>query len=118
MRILKKCKKEEIKMDDYFEDYDDGFDGDDFGDDGHEFMDDDSIEDALDDDFGSEDSLDDDSGIEDEPTGDDICEDEFTANEAAMFEVAMGFAYEEGLEEGKRRKLQRELDKDDDDSHL
>ena len=92
----------------YFDDYDDTFDGDDFGDDGEDFMDHDSVEDSPDDDMG----------IEDEPAGDDMCEDEFTANEALMFGVAMGFAYEEGLEEAERRKLQREFDKENDEKQF
>jgi hypothetical protein len=87
--------------DDFFDD-----NSDDFYDD---FIDDDAFEDAFDDDFGPDDSLDNDSGIEDEQS-DDICEDEFTANEATMFGVGMGFAYEEGLEEAERRKLERNMD--------
>ena len=87
-------------MDDYY---------DDFGDD---FMDDDSMEDSFDDDFGSEDSLDD-GGIEDEPT-DDVCDNEFTMKDAVILGSAMGWAYEEG----KRRKLEKEMndktDKKDD----
>lgn len=84
-------------MNDDFDDFDEG-----------DFMDD-SFEDSFDD-VEPEDVANDDSGIEGEQF-DEICEDEFTANEALMFGVAMGFAYEEGLEERKRRKLQRELDK-------
>ena len=104
-------------MDDYFEDYDDGFDGDDFGDDGEDFMDDDSFEDSFDDNFEPEDLSNDDTGIEDEQS-DEICEDEFTANEALMFGVGMGFAYEEGLENGRSKRLQREFDKENDDKSL
>ena len=90
-------------MNDYFDDFDDG-----------DFMGDDSMEDSFDDDFSSEDSLDDDSGIEDEPTGDDECDDEFTVEDAVMTGIAFGWGYEEG----KRRKLQRELDKKNGDKSL
>ena len=96
-------------MDD-FDDFDDDF-GDDFGDDGPDFMNDDSIEDAFDDDFGPEDSFDNDSGIEDEQA-DDVCEDEFTSKEAVIFGMAMNFAYEEGLEEAERRRLEKKMDDD------
>ena len=99
-------------MTDYFDDYDDTFDGDDFGDDGEDFMDD-SFEDTFDENFEPEDLTDDSTEIEDDQS-DGICEDEFTANEALIFGVGMGFAYEEGLIEAKRRKLQRELDKEND----
>ena len=92
-----------------FDDFDDDF-GDDFSDNGNDFMDD------SDDDFGSEDSLDDDSEIENEPTGDDICDDEITVEDAVFIGgTMMGWAYEEGVEEGKRRKLEREFNKNDDD---
>ncbi|HUT62941.1 MAG TPA: hypothetical protein VMZ04_03185, partial [Anaerolineae bacterium] len=78
-----------------FDDYDDSFDGDDFDDFGDDFMDD-SFEDSFDGDSEPEDLADDGTEIENEQS-DEICEDEFTANEALMFGVAMGFAYEEGL---------------------
>ena len=72
-----------------------------------DFYDDDFMEDSFfGDNFEPEDVDKDDSGIPDEQS-DDICEDEFSTNEALMFGVAMGFAYEEGLEEGKRRKLEK-----------
>ena len=82
-------------------------DGDDF------FSDDDSFEDGFEDDFGAEDSLDNDTGIENEAT-DDLCEDEFTTKEAVIFGIAMNFAYEEGLEEAERRKLEKKMDDDQD----
>lgn len=81
---------------------------DDFFDDG------DSFEDSFDEDFEAENSLDDDSGIEGETTGDDIHDDEFTAQDAFFLGSAMGWAYEEGLEERKRRKLEKEMDSEKD----
>jgi hypothetical protein len=95
-------------MDDFYDDFDDDFyDGDD------------SMEDSSDEDFGPEDSLDNDIGIEDEPAGDDQCDDEFTTKEAVIFGMAMNFAYEEGLEEAERRRLEKKMDDDQDqlDNH-
>jgi len=85
---------------DFDDSFEDGFD------DG-EFMDD------SDGDFGSEDSFDEDSEIKNEPTGDDICEDEFTVEDAVMTGIAFGWGYEEG----KRRKLERKMDDDQDQSN-
>jgi hypothetical protein len=83
-------------MDDFYDDFDDDFeDGDD------------SMEDSSYDDFGPEDSL------EDEST-DDLCDDEFTSKEAVIFGMAMNFAYEEGLEEAERRRLEKKMDDDRD----
>ena len=96
-------------MDDFFDDFDDDF-SDDFDENG--YMDDDSFEDSFED-FEAEDSLDDDSGIENESNGDDLCDDEFTAKDAVTLGVTMGFAYEEGLVEGKRRKLLKKNEKDE-----
>ena len=87
-------------MDDFHDDFSDVFD------------DGDSMEDSFDDDFGSEDSIDDDIGIEDEPTEDDMHDDEFTMKDAVILGSAMGFAYEEGLEEAERRKLEKKMDDD------
>ena len=93
------------------DDFSDDF-GDDFNGNG-DFMDDSGG------DFGPEDSLDDDSGIEDDLTGDDIHDDEFTMKDAVILGSAMGWAFDEGLEEGKRRKFEKEMndktDKKDDD---
>ncbi|TFG90778.1 MAG: hypothetical protein E4H16_01140 [Candidatus Atribacteria bacterium] len=88
--------------DDFFDDFED-----DFGDDGDSFSDD------PDDGFEMDDSLDDDTGIEDKFT-DDLCDDEFTSKEAVIFGMAMNFAYEEGLEEAERRKLEKKMDDDRD----
>ena len=93
--------------DDFFDDFED-----DFGDDGDSFSDD------PDGGFEMDDSLDDDTGIEDKST-DDLCDDEFTSKEAVIFGMAMNFAYEEGLEEAERRKLEKKMDDDQDqlDNH-
>ena len=88
--------------DDFFDDFED-----DFGDDGDSFSDD------PDGGFEMDDSLDDDTGIEDKST-DDLCDDEFTSKEAVIFGMAMNFAYEEGLEEAERRKLEKKMDDDQD----
>jgi hypothetical protein len=83
-------------MDDFYDDFDDEFeDGD--------FMDD------SDGDFETDDPFDEDSGIEEEPT-DAICDDEFTTKDAVILGSAMGWAYEEGLEEAERRKLEKKMD--------
>ena len=68
--------------------------------------------DDSDDDFEMDDPLDEDSEIEEETTGDDIRDDEFTMKEAVILGSVMGWAYEEGLEEGKRRKLEKKMDDD------
>ena len=91
-------------MEDFFDNFDDG-----------EFMDDDSMEDSFDDDFGSEDSLDHSPEIEDEST-DDVCDDEFTMKGAVILGSAMGWAYEEGLEEAERRKLEKKMNKEGKDN--
>ena len=90
-------------MDNFYDDFDDDF-----------YEGDDSMEDSSDEDFGPEDSLDNDIGIEDEPMGDDQCDDEFTTKDAIFFGGAMGFAYEEGLEEAERRKLEKKMQDDRD----
>jgi len=93
-------------MDDFYDDFEDGFDDDDFMDD-------------SDGDFEAEDSLDDDGGIEEGPIGNDMHDDEFTLKDGVILGSAMGWAYEDGLEEAKRRKLEKEMndktDKKEDD---
>ena len=88
-------------MDDYYED---------FGDDG-DFFDDSEGN------FEMDDPFDEDSGIEDAPR-DNECDDDFTMEDAMMTSIAFGWGYEEGLEEGKRRKLEKKMndktDKKDD----
>ena len=92
-------------MDDFFDDFDDGFEDSDFMDD-------------SDGDFEAEDSLDDDGGIEDEPT-DDMCDDDIPMEDAVFIGgTMMGWAYEEGIEEGKRRKLEKKMNKGNDQDEL
>ena len=84
-------------MDDFYDDFDGEFE------DG-EFMDD------SDDDFETDDPFDEDSGIEEEAT-DDICDDEIPMGDAVFIGgTMMGWAYEEGIEEGKRRRLEKKMD--------
>ena len=85
-------------FDDFENDYDD------YG----EFMDDTY-------DFDEEDSFDDGPEMEDEDT-DDMCDDEFTTKDAVILGSAMGWAYEEGLEEARRRKLEKKMNKDKDNN--
>ena len=76
------------------EDFHDDFDG--------EFMDDEPFEDDIEEVFDEsevENSLDDESEIDDD----------FTGKDAFILGGAMGWAYEEGLEEKERRKLEREM---------
>jgi hypothetical protein len=85
---------------DDFDDFNDGFDDGDFMDD-------------SDGDFGMDDPSDEDSGIEEEPTGDHKCDDEITVEDAVFLGgTMMGWAYEEGIEEGKRRKLEKKMNDD------
>ena len=80
-------------MDDYYED--DFFDEGDF-----------------DENFESEDSLDDDPEMGDEPDKADSHED-FTTRDAFILGGAMGWAYEEGIDEAKRRKLEKKMQDDE-----
>ena len=92
-------------MNDFYDNFDDFDEG--------EFMDDDSFEDGFDENFESEDLSNDDSGIEEEPTGDDMCEDDIAMEDAVFIGgTMMGWAYEEGLEEGRRRKLEKKMNAD------
>ena len=87
-------------MEDYFEDFDD------FGDNG--FTDDDSFEDSLegemDEPFADDTELDDEP-IEAESQDDDLTLDPF------ILGGAMGFAFEEGVEERRRKRLLKEQSK-------
>ena len=91
-------------MDNFFDDFDEG-----------EFMDGDSFEDNFDENCEAEDSFEDDPEMGDEPDAADSHDADFTAREAFFFGSAMGWAYEEGLEEGERRKLEKEMGDDEDD---
>jgi len=87
-------------MDDFFDDFDEG-----------EFMDGDDYADNFDENCEPED------GFEEGPEAGDpgeaeSQEDGFSAREAFFFGSAMGFAYEEGLEEAERRRLEKEMQDD------
>jgi hypothetical protein len=83
-------------MDSFYDDSDDGFeDGD--------FMDD------SDGDFEMDDPSDDDSGSEEEPTDDMQNEEIAMGNAVFIGGTMMGWAYEEGFEEGKRRRLEKKM---------
>ena len=76
---------------------------DDFGNDG--FMDEDSFEDSFEENLETDDMCGDNSDIEDEADQTESQEDEFTAKDVFFIGGAMGWAYEEGLEERRRREL-------------
>jgi hypothetical protein len=78
-----------------------GFD-DDFGDD---FMDEDSFEDSLEENLATDDMCGADSDFGGEQDQTDA--DEFTAKDAFFIGSIVGNAYEEGLDERKRRELLR-----------
>jgi len=77
------------------------------------FMDGDDFEDRFDENCELEDGFEEGPESADKPDGTESLDDGFSAREAFMFGVAMGFAYEEGLEEAERRKLEKNMqDKD------
>jgi len=81
-------------MDDFYDDFEDGFDDGDFMD-------------GSDGDFEMDDPFDEDSEIEEEPT-DDMKNDEIAMEDAVFIGGSMmGWAYEEGLEEARRRRLDK-----------
>ena len=88
-------------MDNFYDDFDDG-----------NFMDEDSFEDNIEDNCEAEDSLDDGPEMANEPDEADSCDIGITAQEAFFFGIAMGFAYEEGLEEAERQRLEKEMEDD------
>ena len=88
-------------MDDFYDDFDEG-----------EFMDGDDFEDKFDENLEPEDCFEDGPGADSEAEVPESHEDGFSAREAFLFGVAMGFAYEEGLEEAERRRLENEIKKD------
>jgi len=74
---------------------------DDFGEfEDHRFMEEDQFADGI---------MDDPDGLNDDSITDDPESDEFPAKEAFFIGGAMGWAYEEGLAERKRRELIRKL---------
>ena len=96
-------------MEDFFDNFDDDFDE----------MDEDSFDDSHEENFEMDDTLDSDNKSDDEPDEAESQDNSFTAKDAFLLGGAMGFAYEEGLEERKRRKLEKEMndktDKREDD---
>ena len=84
---------------------------DDFDDDYDESMDDDSFEDSLEGEM--DEPFADEPDHEDEPDKAESQDDDLTGN-PFILGGAMGFAYEEGLREGKRRKQKRFNDNDSD----
>ena len=94
-------------MEDFFDNFDDNFDE-------GEFIDEDSFEDSLEENLEMDDLFDDDNKSDDKPEQAESEEDEFTAKDAFLLGNAMGWAYEEGLEERKRRKLEKEMDSERD----
>ena len=91
-------------MCDFFDDFEDDFDNDDFRDD-NSFED--SLEGEMDEPFADE------PDHEDEPDEAESQDDHFTAKDAFILGSAMGFAYEEGLRERKRRKRKKFSDDSD-----
>jgi len=85
-------------MDDFFDDFDEGM-----------FMDGDEFEDKFDENCEPEDCFEAGQGADSEPEVPESQEDGFSAREAFMFGVAMGWAYEEGLEEAERRRIEKEM---------
>ena len=82
---------------------------DDFFDDG--FEDGDFMENSEGD-FETDDPFDEHSGIEEEPI-EDVCDDEISMGDAVFIGgTMMGWAYEEGIEESKRRRLEKKMDND------
>jgi len=94
-------------MEDFFDNFDDDFDG-------GEFMDEDSFEESFEEEVEIEHTVEGDNKSDDEPEQAESKEDKFTAKDAFLLGGAMGLAYEEGLEERKRRKIQRDIYKVDD----
>lgn len=91
-------------MDNFFDDFDEGV-----------FMDGDDFEDRFDENLEPEDCFE--EGPEAGDPGEaESQEDSFSGREAFMFGVAMGWAYEEGLEEAERWMLEKKM-RDDINSH-
>jgi len=85
-------------MDDFFDDFDEDA-----------FMGGDDFEDQFDENLEPEDCFDDDQEVPDETDGAESQEHDFSGKEAFMFGVALGWGYEEGLEEAERRKLEKKI---------
>ena len=81
-------------MDDFFDGFDEG-----------DFEAEDSFEESFEEDLEMDDTLEGDNKSDDEPEQAESEENGFTAKDAFFLGGAMGWAYEEGLEERKRRKI-------------
>ena len=92
----------------------------DFDDDYGEFGDDGFMDDGMEDSFGEH--LDDyepeEALIEDNPVRDEPDCDRFTGRDAFILGGAMGWAYEEGLEEGRMERRKRKKADADDQSDI
>jgi len=91
-------------MDDFFDDFDEGM-----------FMDGDDFEDQFDENCEPEDVFEEGPESAGEPEETESQEDGFSGREAFMFGVAMGWAYEEGLEAAERKRIEKTI-KDDEDN--
>ena len=89
----------------------------DFNDDYGEFEDDGFMDDEMEDSYGEH--LDDyepeEALIEDNPVRDEPDCDRFTGRDAFILGGTMGWAYEEGLEDGRRERRKRRRNSDSDD---
>lgn len=72
-----------------------------------DFMDEEFFEDNLKDDLEIDEPFDGDPAQEDEPEQAELQGDEFTARDAFFLGSAIGWGYEEGLTERKRRKRKK-----------
>ena len=93
-------------MCDYFDDFEDNFDNDDF-------EDEDSFEDEYNADTEMDEPFADDAKLEDKPDQAESKDDKLTVD-PFFIGGAMGFAFSEGLREGKRRKLKKKSSDDSD----
>ncbi len=87
-------------MEDFYDDFDDDFDNGDF-------MDEDFFEDNLEDNLEMSEPFEGDTEFDDELREAESKEDEFTARDAFFLGSAIGWGYEEGLTERKRRKRKK-----------
>ena len=76
-----------------------------------EFMDDDQFEDSLEDDLEMDESCTDDSELENKPDDAESQEDDFTAKDAFLAGSFAGWAYEEVLEQRRRKRLSKKQSK-------
>ena len=76
-----------------------------------EFMDDDQLEDSLEEDLEMDEPCADDAEMEDKPDDAESQEDDFTAKDAFLAGSFAGWAYEEVLEQRRRKRLSKEQSK-------